>query len=291
MVTPWRAPVPVVCVGNITVGGTGKTPVAINIGERLAARGLAVHFVSRGYGGRDSGPLQVDPARHGADDVGDEPLLLARVRPTWIARDRPAAVRAAVDAGAAAVVMDDGLQNPTIVKDLSFVVVDGGRGFGNGLIVPAGPLREPIAAALGRAHAVVVVGDDTAGVAASVGRLPSLRASLEPTPMAYRLQGRRVIAFAGIGDPEKFFATLESLGCRLAATRSFADHHRYRDGEVASIIADGRRLDAVPVTTAKDAVRLPEGLRSQIEVLSVTVTWHDPPALDRLLRRLGSDAG
>lgn len=284
----WRSPVPVVCVGNLVVGGAGKTPVAISLGQRLAALGRNVHFVSRGHGGSLAGPLRVDPKLHRSGEVGDEPLLLARVLPTWISRDRPAGIRCAVAAAADLVVLDDGFQNPSIAKDLSLVVVDGRRGFGNGRVLPMGPLREPVAEGLLRAEAAVVVGADETGAAAvaSANGVPVLTARLRPASPFDHLAGRRVVAFAGIGDPEKFFRTLGEIGCTVVGRHDFADHHPYGNQEVAAIVEEARRCGAIPVTTAKDATRLPDDLRNQVEVLSVELQWADEAAVDRLLTSL-----
>jgi tetraacyldisaccharide 4'-kinase len=282
--TPWHAPVPVVCVGNLVVGGAGKTPVALSLAQRLGERGRRVHMLSRGYGGRLAGPVLVDPAQHSADDVGDEPLLLAEVAPCWVARDRVAGAKAAIAAGADLLLLDDGFQNPTIAKDLSLVVVDGGYGFGNGRLLPAGPLREPLAEGLARADAIVLMGDDAAGAATMLGGTPLLRARLVPEQTA-DVAGRAVIALAGIGRPEKFFATLEEAGARLVRTYSFPDHHRYREDELARPIAESERAGAILITTAKDWVRLPPAMRARIHVLSVTVAWDDVAALDSLLGR------
>src|SRR5690242_5245426 len=205
--TPWRAPVPVICVGNLVAGGAGKTPVALSLAQRLAKRGRRVHILSRGYGGRSPGPLAVDPARHTAADVGDEPLLLAEVAPTWVARDRVAGAKAAIAAGAELLLLDDGFQNPTFAKDLSLVVVDGGYGLGNGRVLPAGPLREPLPRGLARADAIVLMGEDSAGVAPITAEKPLCRARLVPENPG-EVAGRTVVAFAGIGRPEKFFATV-----------------------------------------------------------------------------------
>ncbi|CAO3416944.1 tetraacyldisaccharide 4'-kinase [Azospirillum doebereinerae] len=283
---PHRAGAPVVCVGNLVAGGAGKTPVGLAVAAALRARGVAVHALTRGHGGRERGPLRVDPARHGAADVGDEALLLAADFPCWVARDRAAGADAAVAAGAEVLVMDDGFQNPGLFKDLSLVVVDGAVGFGNGRLIPAGPLRERIADGIKRADALVILGEDRTGVAALAHGLPVLRGRLEPSAASADLRGRRVLAFAGIGRPEKFFATLESLGAELAARVPFADHHPYRPAEVAALLDRAAALGALPVTTAKDAVRLPGDLRLRVRVLPVAVAWEDPGALSRLLDRL-----
>ncbi|MEW5726943.1 MAG: tetraacyldisaccharide 4'-kinase [Pseudomonadota bacterium] len=281
----WRAAVPVICVGNIVAGGAGKTPVALALAERLKARGRAVAMLSRGHGGSEVGPRRVDPLRHDAARVGDEPLLLARAAPTWVARWRPDGAVAATEAGAEVIVMDDGFQNPTLAKDLSLVVVDGGYGFGNGRVIPAGPCREPVAKGLARADAVVLIGDDTAGAARFLAGTPVLRARLAPGPEAAALAGKPVVAFAGIGRPEKFFATLEQVGARLVAAHPFADHHPYSRAEIEEIVADAAEAGAVAVTTEKDLVRVPEDLRPRITALTVRLEWEDTRALDHLLDR------
>ena len=283
---PTRLDLPVLCVGNLVAGGAGKTPVALDLARRLQALGAAPHVISRGYGGRAVGPLRVDPAQHEAGEVGDEPLLLARVAPTWIARNRVAGGRAALEAGAGCLLLDDGFQNPGLAKDLSLVVVDAEVGFGNGLLLPAGPLRERVARGLGRCDAVVLLGEDRRGLSPQVpSGLPLLRARLVPATGGESLAGRRVLAFAGIGRPAKFFSTLEALGATLVATQSFADHHPYAAAEIESLIAEAEAADALPVTTEKDAVRLPEALRSRVEVLSVELAWSDEAAVEQLLLR------
>lgn len=284
---PVRAPVPVICVGNLTAGGAGKTPVALALGEYLAARGKAVHFLSRGYGGALTGPVLADPSSHDAAAVGDEPLLLSRVAPTWVSRDRPAGALAAAAAGADLVIMDDGHQNPTLRKDLSLVVVDGGCGFGNGRIIPAGPLREPVAAGLARADAVLLITPDSARVAAGLpDGLPLLHAALAPTNVP-PIAGRTVVAFAGIARPEKFFATLETMKCRIADRFAFADHHPYTADELYRIVARARETDAVPVTTEKDHVRLPAVFREAIQPVPIALVWRDAGRLENLLRSTG----
>ncbi len=282
--TAWRAPVPVLCVGNLTVGGAGKTPTVLALAGYLKAQGLEVACLSRGYGGRERGPLLVDPDRHKAGDVGDEPLLLARVAPTWIARDRRDGARAAIAEGADIVVLDDGLQNPGLRKDLSLVVIDGGYGFGNGRMLPAGPLREPIGRGLARAGAVVLIGEDTRGVADTLPPgLPVLRARLEPDETALRLRDRSVAAFAGIGRPAKFFQTLRDIGAEVTEVTEFADHHPYTEGEIMRLAESAQRRAATLVTTAKDFVRLPESTRALAVAVGVRLRFAEPEALDRLL--------
>ncbi|KAA5606426.1 tetraacyldisaccharide 4'-kinase [Roseospira marina] len=288
---PARLPVPVICVGNLVAGGAGKTPVVLDIITRLRRDlGLNAVVLSRGHGGREAGPLRVDPGLHTAADVGDEPLMMARAGlPVWIARDRADGGRAAVAEGAGAVVMDDGFQNPALVQDLPLVVVDGARGFGNGRLVPAGPLREPVPVGLARAGAVVVMGEDTARVARHVPRgVPVLAARIEPGPRVRSWDGQRVVAFAGIGDPDKVFRLLRDVGCRVVATHPFADHHPYQPTDIQPILDEAFALGALPVTTAKDAARLTPDQRQQVDIIDVTVTWSDPVALDRLLGALAA---
>jgi tetraacyldisaccharide 4'-kinase len=282
-----EAPLPVICVGNATVGGTGKTPITLDLLARLGARGRTVHALCRGHGGRLSGPVRVDPAVHGADDVGDEALLLAEMAPTWAGRDRRAAARAAAEAGATLAVLDDGLQYPHLAKHTSLLVVDAADGFGNGRVVPAGPLREPLKRAQARAHAAVLVGDGEPP--AGLDGLPVFRARLEPTPHARALAGRRMLAFAGIGRPEKFFATARALGVDVVATRAFADHHRFSVAELDDLVAAADRLGCGLLTTTKDRVRLPAGRRARVATLAVRLAWAEETMLDAWLdERLAS---
>ena len=278
---PYRAPVPVVCVGNLVAGGAGKTPVAMALADHLAERGVGVHLVSRGYGGSLAGPVRVDPGRHDAATVGDEALLLALHAPSWVARDRAAGARAAAAAGAGAILLDDGFQNPTLEKDLSLIVVDADYGFGNGRVIPAGPLRESLRRGLARADAVVLLGDE--GNAETIaGELPVLRAVLAPIA-GRRFAGMRLLAFAGIGRPEKFFATLRALGADLIDAHAFPDHFPYRSGDLDELWRAADRAHARLVTTAKDIVRIAPAVRAGIEVLSVEIRWSDPAALAGLI--------
>ncbi len=283
----YRPAVPVVCVGNVVAGGAGKTPTVLALVKAFAARGRAAHVLTRGYGGTEVGPRAVDPVRHNAARVGDEALLLAAAAPTWVARCRPDGAVAAVAMGAELLVMDDGFQNGSVAKDLSLLVVDGAYGFGNGRVIPAGPCREPVARALARADAVVLVGDDRTGLAGRLGGVEVLRARLVPGPEAADFAGRKVLAFAGIGRPDKFFATLAAAGAELVGRVAFADHHPYAAAEIAGLAERARVAGAVLVTTAKDSVRIPEALRPAAAVLTVTLEWDDPAALARLLARVG----
>ncbi len=274
-------------MGNLVAGGAGKTPVALALASRLAEGGVAVHIVTRGYGGRLGGPVRVDPTRHDFTAVGDEALLLAARGPCWVARYRADGVRAAVAAGAAVVVLDDGYQNPTIAKTVSLLVVDDSYGFGNGRVIPAGPLREGLARGLARADVVVLLGaEDTSRDPATLGigaTLPVIPAALRPVA-GERLAAGRLLAFAGIGRPEKFFAILRRLGSELVETRSFPDHHPFRASEIDELLHAAERARACLITTAKDIVRVPAEKRAGIEVLEVEISWRAPEALDELLR-------
>lgn len=275
---------PVICCGNATAGGAGKTTVALDLGERLKARGLAAHFLLRGYGGKLKGPARVDLATHDSRAVGDEALLLAAIAPTWVSADRAAGGAAAQAAGAQAIIMDDGLQNPTLEKTLSLLIIDGSYGFGNGRVIPSGPLREPVFAAAARCQAAVLIGEDETGALAHLpADLPVLRARLMPGPEAASLAGKPVVAFCGIANPRKFFATLQEAGAVLAARHPFADHYPFDDQEIRDILAEAEKLRAIPVTTRKDIVRIPPALRAGIQVVSIALAWDDLAEIEALL--------
>ncbi|MEO0682972.1 MAG: tetraacyldisaccharide 4'-kinase [Pseudomonadota bacterium] len=286
----WTAPVPVICLGNVTAGGAGKTPAAIAVLERLAARGIAAHALSRGYGGAAGreAPHRVDLARDDAAEVGDEPLLLAAFAPVWVSPDRVASARAAAAAGAQALVLDDGFQNPALAKTLSLVVIDAASGFGNGRLIPAGPLREPLSAGLARAEAALLLGSPEACAklrerTPALDSLPVLEGEVRPRDIGLDWSQERVLAFAGIARPEKFFDTLRGLGADLVATRAFADHQPYAPAALRRLEAEAEALGARLVTTEKDAVRLPTAFRGKAMPLPVTLHWRDAPAFDALL--------
>lgn len=287
--TAYRAGVPVISIGNLTAGGAGKTPTAIALAERLLARGRKPHIVTRGYGGTAKGPHLVDPARDDAGLVGDEALLLARVAPTWVARRRALGALAATRAGADVILLDDAHQHWSLVKDLSLVVIDQGYGVGNGRVMPAGPLRETVAGGMARADAIIAIGEGetvATGSAVTGGGKPVLRARLVPAVDPDHWRHRRVLAFAGIGRPEKFFATLEALGCDVVAVRAFADHQPYDPDTVMRLIDAATASSALLVTTEKDFVRLPPAGRDIAVALPVRLEFADPDAVDRLLARL-----
>lgn len=296
---PPSPPCPTLCIGNLVAGGAGKTPTALWLLDALRTAGIAAHAISRGHGGDQAGPLQVDPAHHCARMVGDEPLLLAAVAPTWIARHRPLAMAAAAAAGAQALIVDDGFQNPHLPHTASLLVVDGVSGFGNGRVIPAGPLREPVAQGIARADALLLLGEDRHALEPWLrDRLPATaplwRGRLEPTaPLQARhvpgrgsLTDRPAVAFAGLARPEKFFATCTQAGFSLAATLAFADHHPYTRADETRLSAIARAAgDAVLLTTAKDAVRLSPAFRADVSVLPVRLAIPDAVALLGWLRQ------
>ncbi|HRK24313.1 MAG TPA: tetraacyldisaccharide 4'-kinase [Beijerinckiaceae bacterium] len=281
----YRAPVPVLCIGNFTAGGAGKTPTTIALAEAMAAGGEFPVILTRGYGGTARGVTVVVPAIHDARTVGDEALLLARIAPTVVASDRVAGAEAAARAGASVILMDDGLQNPSLAKDVSIAVVDGAVGFGNGLCLPAGPLRAPVEQQAPLVDALVAIGMGhglTQAVAAgSVSGRPVFRAELGVSDaVAEQFAGKRVLAFAGIGRPEKFFDTLMSLYVKIEIARPFGDHHAYSDAEAEELMATAAARGLALVTTSKDHVRLAgspalERLKAATEPLPVQLTLPD----------------
>src|SRR5277367_3143262 len=288
-----RAGAPTICVGNFVAGGAGKTPAALALARMLISNGRRVAFLSRGYGGAERvEPLMVDANAHSAAMVGDEPLLLSRVAPCWVGTDRLRSARSAIEAGANALVLDDGLQNPAVVKDLAFAVVDGETGFGNGLCVPAGPLRAPVSAQLPFVKALIVLGGEEAALSAIAGSAPGkplMRASLEPDALAAApLIGREVVAFAGIARPEKFYATLRRVGAQLVATRDFADHHPYTQREIEALVEESRGRGALLATTEKDLVRLSARQARSVVAVPVTLRFEEPASVRRILRHVMS---
>ena len=272
---PWeRMPVPVICVGNINAGGTGKTPTVIALLEMLGDMGVAAHVVSRGHGGSLDGPVRVDERTHSADQVGDEPLLISAFGPCWVAKDRGAGAKAAIAAGAEVIVLDDGLQNPSLHKDFEIAVVDAAVGFGNGRVIPAGPLREPLDDGLARAEVVLSIGDAATQAEFTVDH-PRWQAAIEPLETGMDWSGR-YLAFAGIGRPAKFFATLRSLEAEIVATHEFGDHEPYTDAILQRLLAEAKAKNAQLVSTEKDIVRMSPEFRREVVALPVRLKFSDP---------------
>ncbi|OOL19781.1 tetraacyldisaccharide 4'-kinase [Bombella intestini] len=279
-----KLPVPVLCCGNITVGGTGKTPMALHLLQQLIRRGRTPHAITRGYGGRSKKTGLIHPELDKAIDVGDETILLARLAPTWRGPDRQANALQAIAAGADCLVMDDGLQDPSLHKDMSILIVDGPAGLGNQRLLPAGPLRESLSDILPRLQAVVIFGKDRQHIAKQIPQsLPVLKGILSPGTSIHKLRGFQIIAFAGIGRPQKFFSTLQDAGLTLLRTLTFPDHHIYSDRELKQLAQLAHAPDTMLVTTEKDYVKLPSLFQNFVISLDVEPRWSNPAIADELL--------
>lgn len=279
-----RVGVPVVCIGNINVGGTGKTPTVIKLQSIFNELGVTAHIISKGYGGSEEGPLRVDEALHTASDVGDEPLLLAAFGPCWIAKDRAAGAKAAIEAGAEVLILDDGMQNPDLAKDFTIMVVDAGVGFGNERLLPAGPLRQSVSDGLLVADMVLSIGPQDAQRSfvksqGDLGGVPHLKGTLEPLETGMLWHDLRAFAFAGIGRPKKFFDTLRATGANVVETRSFGDHETLSTTLLRRMEMEATSAGAQMVTTEKDAVRLPKDWRHKVITLPVRLQLDDEDRL------------
>ncbi len=288
-IKPYKAKVPVICVGNIVAGGAGKTPTAMALARLIIQQRGTPVFVSRGYGGTEKGPLQVDLNKHTSRDVGDEAVLLAQIAPCFIGRNRAAAIQMAEARRPTHIILDDGLQNPKVAPDVNFLVVDGAVGFGNRLLIPAGPLRETLHDAFSRIAAIVMIGEDVQHVATCLGK-PVLQARLKPLLAGNLQKGTPVLAFAGIGRPAKFYASCLEAGLKVVETADFEDHHIFTEEELAALATAARRKEAQLVTTTKDWVRLPDPFRRDVGILDVHLIFEDEEEVLRIILQSSTTA-
>ena len=281
---PYKASVPVICIGNLTAGGVGKTPVAASIAQILKTNGYNPFIISRGYGGTLSDTI-VDINVNSASEVGDEPLLLSKTAPVVINPRRDLAAQKAIENGADILIMDDGFQNPYLFKDKSLLVIDGAVGLGNQMPIPSGPLREFISQGLKRAHGIIILGEDKHYCANLAPNLPLFHGKV--TPICPKETNRDIIAFAGIGRPEKFYQSLKDCGFNVVKTFDFPDHHFYSEAELQSIIAEGKKLNAPIYTTGKDMVKIPHKLLPEFKMLDISISWDNPELLQKFVTTFG----
>jgi tetraacyldisaccharide 4'-kinase len=279
-VVPQKMSVPVICIGNVLVGGSGKTPVVRTLAKMLQKQGFTPHIISRGYGGYAHGPMRVEVTLHTLGEVGDEPLLLAPIAPVWVAKDKVAGAQAAIAAGADILILDDGLQNPSLHKDINFLVIDATRGLGNGHVLPAGPLRETIQNALSKTTAIIWIGDGNSELHKKLAsHTPLLAAASHTVCMTRDMSGQKVLAFCGLGNTQKFYDGLAALGATVLKTVDFPDHYVWSTVEIKQLLAQAKTLNAIPVTTAKDAVRIPKSLLDEITICDVKIDFSDETEL------------
>lgn len=277
---PQQIEKPVICIGNLTAGGTGKTPVSISVAEILKKLGRKPFFVSRGYGGKLHN-VQVDESKHLAQDVGDEPLLLARHAPVIVNPNRYQGAKLALSDGADVIIMDDGFQNPTLKKDLSFLVFDGQFGYGNGMCIPAGPLRESLQSGLKRAQAIIIIGEDKHNLSETFKDYPVFKGRI--SAQIDKPEKEPIIAFAGIGRPKKFYTSLQNCGFKIYQTIDFPDHHQYTRAELLSLIEKAQQNKCLLYTTSKDFVKIPTDLKRNFKVLEISIQWEDEQKLENFL--------
>lgn len=285
--TGWKAPIPVLCCGNLSTGGTGKTIVALTLGKYFLQQGIQIAFLTRGYKrkSRIPTPFQVNPTHHTAQDVGDEALLLARIAPTWIGNDRALSAQKAVKGHAQLLIMDDGFQNPTLYQDFPLLIIDGAIGFGNRHLLPAGPLRQSISSGLKKAKACILIGEDRTNCLRFIpASIPVLRTFLTMDATIQQFREKPVIAFTGIGRPEKFFQSLRNHDLNVIKTFPFPDHHFYRKKDIQRLLTLKNQYHASLVTTYKDYVKLPDDFKKQVTAFDVILEWHNPEILHALFK-------
>jgi len=288
-IKPYKASVPIICVGNIVAGGAGKTPTAMTLARLLIQKGGHPVFVTRGYGGNEKGPLRVDLKQHTSRDVGDESILLAQIAPCFIGRNRAAAIQLAEVEKPTHIILDDGLQNPKVAPDVNLLVVDGAVGFGNRLLIPAGPLRETLHDVFSRIAAIVMIGPDVQRVATCLGK-PVLQAHLHPLLAGDLTKGTAVLAFAGIGRPTKFYESCREAGLNVVETCDFADHYIFTEEDLQALAATAQKKELKLVTTTKDWVRLPDPFRRDVGILDVQLVFENEPEALRIIQSLPEEA-
>jgi tetraacyldisaccharide 4'-kinase len=284
LISPYQPKLPVICIGNITIGGAGKTPTAIAIAKLLQEAGRNPIFLSRGYGGSIATPTMVDNTKHTAGEGGDEPLLLSRIAKTIISKNRIAGAKLAEQSGADVIIMDDGLQNPTIKKTLSLLVLDGGYGIGNGQIIPSGPLRESLGSALDKSTAVILIGNDTHNLAAKITGKPLIKAKIQAKVATHNTNQTNYIAFAGLANPNKFFNTLRENNYPIIETVSFSDHYIYSNNDIEKLKEKAKKNSAGLITTEKDFVRLTKEQQQYVQTLPVEIIWEDIGTIKEILK-------
>lgn len=277
-----KMPIPVICIGNLTAGGAGKTPVALYVGEMLKSKGIKAFYISRGYCGVQKSPILVDLGEHNASRVGDEPLLLAQILPTIVGKNRLQTAEFAVKNGAEIIIMDDGFQNPTLHKDLSLIVVDRHLSFGNERMLPAGPLREPVRVGLARADALILV-NPPSFLPTTLPNIPIFLARTHPKNSMLALAGKRIVAFCGIAHPNKFYTMLEGGGAEILEQKSFPDHHNYTNSELENLRELAKKQNAILVTTSKDAARMSKEFLQEITIAEMELAFENKKNLEDLI--------